>query len=1176
MFSVAVLLAGGAAAVRGQSALDGFDPNANGSVIVVVVQADGKILIGGDFTSLSPNGGVSVTRNRIARLNSDGTLDTAFNPNANGTVRSIAVQADGRVLAAGTFTTIGGQTRNYIARLDAVTGLADSFNPNPDSFVYTVAVQPDGRILAGGIFANIGGQPRHSIARLDATTGAADSFDPNANSLVFSIALQADGKILAGGFFSGIGGQTRNRIARLDATTGLADTFDPNASGPIFSIGVQADGKILAGGGFSGANSIGGQTRNFIARLDAVTGAADSFNPNANSQVDSITVQPDGKILVGGLFSGPNSIGGQTRNRIARLDATTGLADSFDPNVNTEVHSIAMQLDGKILACGDFTTLSPNGGVGVTRNYIARLETDGRLDQTLNLSTVDSEVTATAVQPDGKILVGGFFTSVLGVTRNYIARLNPDGTLDTAFNPNIDAVVFSIAVQPDGRILVGGYFTSVGGQTRNYIARLDPTTGAADSFNPNANGTVEAIAVQADGKILVGGDFTTIGGQTRNFIARLDATTGVADSFDPNANNIAYAIATQPDGKILAGGGFTTIGGQTRNYIARLDATTGLADSFNPNPNTYVLSIAVQSDGKVITGGAFTSIGGQTRSRIARLDAITGVADSFNPNALGNFMNDFVFSIAVQADGKILAGGAFTNIGGQTRSCIARLDPMTGLADSFDPNAENSVQSIAVQPDGKILVGGIFSGPNSIGGQTRGYFARLNNDTAALQNLAVTQTTVTWTLGGSSPQFTRVTFEDSTDHVNYSFLGDGTGVGSNWTLTGLNLSIGQNLYIRARGYYRSGDGSGSLTESVRNAFLTPLVATPPLLNIQLSVNTNVLLSWATNFTGFTLESTTNLNTNVWSTVSPDPVVSGTNNVVTNDFSGTARFYRLRQFTCSPGTMTFDFSGAIVSFTVPACVTTVHIDAWGAEGGSGGSTTVSTVPGRGARMSGDFAVAGGTSLSVLVGEKGENRPAPGGYNGGGGGGSFVWQTANQTLLIAAGGGGGGGGLNNTITAEHNGVDAVTTTTGTNGRGLTSGGGTNGNGGTTPAYSPALSVNAAGGAGWLSNGAPGFSNAGCTPFAGGGQRPLSGGAGGAAGYDGTTLGRGGFGGGGGAQGICGAGGGGGGGGYSGGGGGASGTSGAAYKGGGGGGSYNGGTLQTNTPGARIGSGSVTITW
>src|ERR1017187_9784523 len=96
-----MLLVSTAAAVRGQSALDGFDPNANGTIRVVVVQPDGKILIGGDFTTLSPNGGAAVTRNRIARLNPDGTLDTAFDPNANGAVYAIAVQEDGRILTGG-------------------------------------------------------------------------------------------------------------------------------------------------------------------------------------------------------------------------------------------------------------------------------------------------------------------------------------------------------------------------------------------------------------------------------------------------------------------------------------------------------------------------------------------------------------------------------------------------------------------------------------------------------------------------------------------------------------------------------------------------------------------------------------------------------------------------------------------------------------------------------------------------------------------------------------------------------------------------------------------------------------------------------------------------------------------------------------------------------------------
>src|SRR5438034_492710 len=120
------------------------------------------------------------------------------------------------------------------------------------------------------------------------------------------------------------------------------------------------------------------------------------------------------------------------------------------------------------------------------------------------------------------------------------------------------------------------------------------------------------------------------------------------------------------------------------------------------------------------------------------------------PAAPAASFNNGVDAIVVQADGKILVGGDFTTIGGQARNLFAPLDATTGLVDSFDPNADRAVSAIAVQSDGKILVGGDF---NTIGGQTRGFFARLSNDTAALQNLAVAQTTITWTRGGSSPQF---------------------------------------------------------------------------------------------------------------------------------------------------------------------------------------------------------------------------------------------------------------------------------------------------------------------------------------------------------------------------------------------------------------------------------------
>jgi len=116
LFTFALLLASAVTEARGQSALDGFDPNANGSVHVVVIQPDGKILIGGDFTQLAPNGSVPVVRNHIARLNPDGTLDTSFNPDADHEVEAIALQADGKILVGGGFAHIGGQWRQGFAR----------------------------------------------------------------------------------------------------------------------------------------------------------------------------------------------------------------------------------------------------------------------------------------------------------------------------------------------------------------------------------------------------------------------------------------------------------------------------------------------------------------------------------------------------------------------------------------------------------------------------------------------------------------------------------------------------------------------------------------------------------------------------------------------------------------------------------------------------------------------------------------------------------------------------------------------------------------------------------------------------------------------------------------------------------------------------------------------------
>jgi uncharacterized delta-60 repeat protein len=411
----------------------------------------------------------------------------------------------------------------------------------------------------------------------------------------------------------------------------------------------------------------------------------------------------------------------------------------------------------------------------------------------------DGLINALALQPDGKILVGGAFVSLAGQPRSRIARLNADGTLDAGFNPGANSDVYALVVQADGRIVVGGAFTSLGGGTRSRIGRLN-TDGTQDiGFSPGANSDVYALVVQPDGKIVVGGYFTTLGGGTRNRIARLNADGTLDVAFSPGADDRVNSLAVQADGKILVGGSFSTLGGQPRDYLGRLNADGTLDVGFDPGADDWVYSLAVQADGKILVGGWFSTLGGQTRNCIARLNT-DGTADSgFSPGA-----NDEVDSLAVQADGKILVGGNFTTLGGQTRNYVGRLNA-DGVVDAgFDPGADGWVYSLAVQADGKILVGGSFS---TLRGQPRLRIGRLYNSAPATQSLMYDGSTITWLRGGTSPEVWRAIFEASPNGTNWSSLGAGLRISGGWQLANITVTPGSTL--RARGQVAGGYGNAS-------------------------------------------------------------------------------------------------------------------------------------------------------------------------------------------------------------------------------------------------------------------------------------------------------------------------------------------------------------------------------
>jgi uncharacterized delta-60 repeat protein len=286
---------------------------------------------------------------------------------------------------------------------------------------------------------------------------------------------------------------------------------------------------------------------------------------------------------------------------------------------------------------------------------------------------VDGVVYAIAPQVDGKILIGGAFTTVHGVARTNLARLNIDGSVDTTFNPGANDKVTSLVIQPDGKIVVGGYFTTLGVTTRNRIGRLNADGSLDASFNPNLGGFlppgVEALAIQSDGKIIAGGTFTTVQANgaatatTRNRLARFNADGTLDAGFDPNVDRVVLSIALQADGAIIVGGGFTSFqaNGATiptaRGALARLTSSGTVDTTYNPNLNNGVTKVVVQRDGKVIAGGYFTAAtpngaaAGTTVNHAARFNTDGTLDISFNPNVSGA-----VLALALQSNGGVLIG----------------------------------------------------------------------------------------------------------------------------------------------------------------------------------------------------------------------------------------------------------------------------------------------------------------------------------------------------------------------------------------------------------------------------------------------------------------------------------------------------------------------------------------
>ena len=675
-----------------------FDPGASpNQVSALAVQSfDGRIIVGGDFSFLGGGGFGTTPRSKIGRLNPDGTIDPDFNPGANGSISAILLQQDGKILIGGSFTMVGGggsgtTARNHIARLNFDGSLDTTFNPGANNTVRAFALQKDGKIIVVGSFTTLGGGgtvQRRSIARLNSDGSLDTSFDPGADNTINAVVVQVDGKIVIGGDFNKLGTTTRNFIGRVNPDGSLDAGFDPGTNTPVSALGLQLDGGILVGGLFDtlGGGGTGTIVRHHIGRLKPDGSVDPGFNPGSDGLPHVFALQFDRKIIVGGAFSklGELSGGAAGRNNLARLYPDGSVDATLFLLPNGAILAIALQPDGKILIGGKFSMIGE-----VFRSGIARLTPDGRIDPTFSVLVLEaqgfsiSEVDAIAVQPDGKIVIGGKFSSLqesggVDTPRKNIARLNSNGSIDTSFDPGATDVVRSLLVQPDGKIVVGGRFTTLGGggtTSRNRIGRLNSDGSVDNTFDPGANDQVNALALQRDGKILIGGNFTTIGGGgtgtvTRNFLARLNSDTSVDTAFNPGANANVSAFAIQNDDKIIVAGGFTTLGGggfgtTTHNRIGRLNPGGDLDADYVAGANGFIRALALQANAKLIVGGSFTTlgegVGTKNRNKIGRFNSDGSVDESFDPGTVGDAAE--VDGLAIQSDGKIIVSGEFSSVG---------------------------------------------------------------------------------------------------------------------------------------------------------------------------------------------------------------------------------------------------------------------------------------------------------------------------------------------------------------------------------------------------------------------------------------------------------------------------------------------------------------------------------
>ncbi len=540
-----------------------------------------------------------------------------------------------------------------------------------------------------------------------------------------------------------------------------------SSAGPISVAYGTEDGTAKAGSDYSAASGV------------VTWGDGDMADKTV-----SVVLAPDGeversesfRVILGAVDGGVRVGAAAAAVAIVESGANddTFLADFIGSTVNR----MLPMPDGGVLVGGNFTQIQDSAGAlmsGLGR--IARFTASGAFDVDFSAGAgANGQVRGFALQPNGRILVIGDFTTFAGSPAGRIVRLFPDGSMDRSFKPGAgaDEDIHDIVLQPDGRILIAGAFTKFGSVARNRLVRLMPDGAVDTSFaNPGFSATIlRTIALQPDGKVLVGGGLSYSGMPGVGFksgVARLNANGSRDASFDvghgshtasaTNTLTSVFRLALQPDGRILVAGSFTGfggLGGKPRQFLARLSATGAVDPTFAPAfsfPATMpveqrlVTALRVLPGNRVLVGGNFTGVDATSCSRCALLNP-DGAPDASFAEAGG--LAGRVMDLAILPDGKALLAGDPAFFQGSARQRpIWRFVP--GLAGA--PGAIGFSSDAYAGREGNTVTLTVRRTNGSLGAVTVAYAAARANaaDTATSgDDYTLAAGTLTWEDGDAS------------------------------------------------------------------------------------------------------------------------------------------------------------------------------------------------------------------------------------------------------------------------------------------------------------------------------------------------------------------------------------------------------------------------------------------